>query len=261
MSFATGLHKTEGKRHFRITTRRGVWMYTLGIALLSMVLSEACVLALYLAAGRNAFHIDNAIVFAGLVPLLIATPITYWTANMSRRLANAKAELQVQADTDPLTALPNRRSFFRAAEMVLEGHQHNLTPAALLVIDADHFKELNDSYGHAIGDKALVIIADILRENFRQSDLTCRVGGEEFAVLLPGMSMQDASTVANRVVEHVNASPLQESGAIIEFSVSCGVADTSVSYDLSVLFKAADDAMYVAKSQGRNRVVLRNVAA
>lgn len=245
----------------KISTKRDVWVFALGVTLLATAVSELCILMLYLTGGTDAFHIANAVTFAVIIPLMVGLPISLIMANMSRHLANAKAELQVQADTDPLTGLTNRRSFFRSAEQVLEGHRDNLTPAALLVIDADHFKELNDSYGHAIGDRALVTIAEILRDNFRQTDLTCRVGGEEFAVLLPGMSSDDAKDIANRVVEHVNGSPLQEAGAIIEFSVSCGVADTSTSYDLSVLFKAADDAMYQAKQQGRNRVVLRSVAA
>ena len=244
----------------KINTKTDVWTFALGVTLLATMASEACIFMLYLVGGTSAFHLTNAITFAIIIPVVVGLPISLIMANMSRHLSNAKAELQVQADTDPLTGLTNRRSFFRTAEEVLDGHQHNLTPAALLVIDADHFKELNDSYGHAMGDKALVIIADILRDNFRQTDLTCRVGGEEFAVLLPGMSTEDAKGIANRVVEHVNASPLQEEGAIIEFSISCGVADTSTSYDLSVLFKAADDAMYQAKQQGRNRVVLRSVA-
>ena len=245
----------------KISTNKDVWKFTVAIAGISFTVSEICIGLLLLGGGTNAFHLYNAILFAGVVPILISAPIAYIVAGMNRTLTQAQAELQIQANTDPLTALPNRRSFFRAAEQVLSGHSYNLTPAALLVIDADHFKELNDCYGHAVGDRALVVIADVLRENFRQSDLTCRVGGEEFAVLLPGMSMADAHSVANRVVERVAATPVFEEGAIIEFSISCGIADTSAAYDLGSLFKAADDAMYLAKSQGRNRVVLRSAAA
>ena len=134
-------------------------------------------------------------------------------------------------------------------------------PVSLMVIDADHFKELNDSYGHAVGDKALVAIADILRSSFRHNDLLCRVGGEEFAVLICGMDAEQANILATRVVQRISANPLTEPGAIIEFSVSCGIADTLTSRNLPELFKAADDAMYMAKKQGRNRVVLLPRAA
>ena len=248
-------------RKLSIKSSRDVWFFTGIVAAISLTISQGFVWGLYFFAGSAAFHMQNAIIFACVVPIVISAPITYVIGRMSQNLSDAQAELQVQANTDALTQLSNRRSFFNVAQTVLEGHEHNLTPAALMVIDADHFKELNDSFGHAVGDKALKVIADILRDNFRHSDLTCRVGGEEFAVLLPGMTMTDAQSVAKRVVKSVNSAPLLEDGAIIEFSVSCGVADTSTSYDLQKLFKAADDAMYMAKSQGRNRVVIRSQAA
>ena len=245
----------------QLSQKQDIWLFTIAVAIIAAGCSVACVGLMYLIAGPEAFHVRNAFIMAAAVPLLISTPISYVVGYMSYNLHAAKEELQQLAETDALTQLPNRRSFFDLAAHVLDGHEQNLTPAALLVIDADHFKELNDSYGHAVGDQALVIIADILKDNFRHSDLTCRVGGEEFAVLLPGMSMDDAQTVANRVVEHVAQSPISEGAAIIEFSVSCGIADTSVSYDLATLFKAADDAMYMAKKQGRNRAVTRPAEA
>ena len=235
----------------RIHTHRDVWLFTAAVSLIATIAAELCVAGLYVFAGSEAFHLRNAIIMCATMPALIAVPITYFVARMSLSLAETQSELKRLAETDPLTLLPNRRSFFQAAEAVLQTGQ---PPASLLVIDADHFKELNDSYGHAVGDQALIVIADILRNNFRSDDLICRVGGEEFAVLLPGMDVQQAETLAQRVVTKVAANPISEPGAIIEFSVSCGLADTSTSMDLQVLFKAADDAMYLAKKQGRNRV-------
>lgn len=242
----------------RIRTQRDVWAFTAIVTVISILCSELGIVGLYLLAGRDGFHMYNAIIMAGLMPTVIAIPITYYVARMSLALANSQRQLKMLAATDSLTRLPNRRSFFSAAEALLADTGE---PASLLVIDADHFKELNDSYGHATGDKALCAIADILRSSFRRTDLICRVGGEEFAVLLPGTDIAQAEKMANRVVNKVAASPLSEPGAIIEYSVSCGVADTSVSQDLAALFKAADDAMYLAKQQGRNRVVLLRDAA
>ncbi|MCR9260817.1 MAG: GGDEF domain-containing protein [Pseudomonadaceae bacterium] len=242
----------------RIRTKKDVWICTASIVLISVLCALTGVLSLYLVAGVEAFHLQNVIAMAAVLPIVIASPITYYVACTSLKLTQTQAELRLLAETDDLTRLPNRRSFFRQAHAMLETQT---VPASLMVIDADHFKELNDSYGHAVGDRALVAIADILRSSFRHNDLLCRVGGEEFAVLVSGMDADQANILANRVVKKISANPLMEPGAIIEFSVSCGIADTHTSRNLPTLFKAADDAMYMAKQQGRNRVALLHRAA
>lgn len=245
----------------QIRTKRDIRIVTGSIALLAVILSELAVAALYLLGGVDAFHFDNALLFAAIVPFLISVPITAYMTRQSLYLYLAQQQLQHLADTDPLTGLPNRRSFFRTAETLLASAARQGQPCTLLVIDADYFKNLNDSYGHAVGDRALVKIAEVLREKFRDNDLLCRVGGEEFAVMLTGIDAQTALPMAERVVNAVADSPLTEDKAIIEYSVSCGIADTSSSYVLPELFKNADDAMYQAKAQGRNRVARMRVAA
>ena len=239
----------------RIQSKRDVRIVTGAVTLLCIIMSETAVGLLWIFGGPGAFGMENAFLFAGIVPILLAVPITYYMAGLSLNLSEAHRELKRLADTDPLTTLPNRRSFFGAAEAALKRAEIDRSPCTLLVIDADHFKDINDSYGHAVGDKALIAIAEVLRTNFRQSDLICRVGGEEFAVLLLGMDAHAAQPLAQRVVKAVNNSPLSEANAIIEYSVSCGMADTISSYHLPSLFKIADDAMYTAKDRGRNQVV------
>ncbi|XOV85205.1 MAG: GGDEF domain-containing protein [bacterium] len=242
----------------RIRTKKDVWICTISIVSISVISALTGVLCLYLLAGVSAFHPQNVVAMAAILPILIASPITYYVACTSLKLTHTQIELRRLAETDDLTRLPNRRSFFRQASSILEIQSE---PASLMVIDADHFKELNDSYGHAVGDKALVAIADILRSSFRANDLLCRVGGEEFAVLVAGMDARQANILATRVVNRISANPLTEPGAIIEFSVSCGIADTLTTRNLAALFKAADDAMYLAKQQGRNRVAVLPQAA
>jgi len=249
------------KNPLRIENKKGVWSFAISVTLLSIVASEFTIVMLYTFGGPEMFHVRSAATFAMIIPVLIAVPIGAAIGTMSLRLVTAQAELQRIAEEDDLTKLPNRRWFFASARLALDNANAAGRAMALLVIDADHFKQLNDSYGHAVGDKALVAIADVLRENFRDEDLVCRLGGEEFAVLVDGMPLTEAKHLATRVVEAVAANPLCEANAIIEYSVSCGIADTSSSYDLGVLFKAADDAMYLAKQRGRNRVALVSNAA
>ncbi len=245
----------------RINSSRDVAIFIVATTTLTILLTETFIGLLYFLGGREAFHVENAIIFGVLVPILICTPITYIMGRMSLALSHTQKDLRELAHTDPLTKLPNRRSFFDDAARSLEQCRITGVHATLLVIDADHFKELNDNYGHLVGDKALSNIADILRENFRHNDFLCRVGGEEFAVLLPDLDTDQAAPLAQRLLEAVCASPLCENNAIIEYSVSCGIADTRSSYDLPTLFKAADDAMYMAKKQGRNRIATFDQAA
>ena len=237
---------------------KDVWIFVGVIAAITTIASLLSILLLFLIGGEAAFNMQNAIIFASTLPLIISVPISLWFGRTGMNLTLAQTELQRLADTDPLTGLSNRRSFFADANQVVADSSK---PCALLVIDADHFKDLNDNYGHAVGDTALVNIADVLRSSFRDTDLICRVGGEEFAVLLPGASSDQATTIAQRVVDAVADSPIVAGNAIITYSVSCGVAEARRGEALADLFKRADDAMYAAKECGRNQVALHEQAA
>lgn len=245
----------------RLSKNVDVWKFVVPIAFVCIFVSELFIVGMYAIAGPEAFRFRNILIMGLVVPTLISVPITLWVARLNLKLHRAHSKLQVLADTDALTDLPNRRQFFNAAQPLLDRCAASDQQATLLIIDADHFKDLNDSYGHAAGDQALVVIADVLRETTRHSDLLSRVGGEEFAVLLPQTTAIQSHRLAERIVTNVTASPVTMEGAIIEFSVSCGIADTAVSFDLATLFTAADDAMYQAKKEGRNRVFTQTATA
>jgi two-component system cell cycle response regulator len=158
--------------------------------------------------------------------------------------------------TDPLTGFYNQRYLMR--------HLHGLTAAAqaggvaVMMVDVDHFKVINDCYGHAVGDRALKAVADTLRGRTRVFDSIARYGGEEFVVVMPGAGPQDALAAAERLrvsVEQMQFSP--EPGIVHPLTVSIGVAYTGVrSLSAELLLQAADQAMYLAKEAGRNRVQL-----
>lgn len=156
---------------------------------------------------------------------------------------------------DHLTGVANRRAFFEAAELELQRNRRAPRPTALILVDADHFKRINDRHGHPGGDAVLRQLGLVLTATFRQVDVVARVGGEEFAVLLPSSTLEGAAAVAERLRQVVQAQRVAFDGDHVEFTVSAGVtACDGGNLDLDTLMKRADQALYAAKAGGRNRI-------
>ncbi|MBR0794253.1 diguanylate cyclase [Bradyrhizobium jicamae] len=171
-------------------------------------------------------------------------------------LVRAARQLEVLATTDPLTGLFNRRHFLSAMEAEWSRFQRYYRSLSVLMVDIDHFKTVNDQFGHAAGDAAIKAVAELCINGKRKSDVVGRVGGEEFAVLLPETSMSRARTVAERIRRRIETLALPNSGAPLALTVSIGVAEAFTSMPgVDALMKAADGALYQAKAQGRNRTV------
>jgi diguanylate cyclase (GGDEF)-like protein len=175
----------------------------------------------------------------------------------SRKHAQAAAEHQ--ASTDSLTGLFNRREFYRQAETCLESALEDQSEISILMLDLDYFKRINDTYGHDAGDGVLVNLASRLRRFLRSNDLVGRIGGEEFCILLPGVSMVTARSVAERIRKGIEKQPFQINQYLLQVTVSLGLAShnpTSGAPSLPILqlIKNADQALYEAKHTGRNRV-------
>jgi diguanylate cyclase (GGDEF)-like protein len=167
--------------------------------------------------------------------------------------------LEKQAHFDFLTGLCNRRYFLEKAEAELSRSQRYESELSILMIDVDHFKRINDTYGHKSGDVVLQKIASIFQSTLRDVDIVGRMGGEEFAVLLPETRIDEALDVAERLrVEIAEASIQVDYASIIRFTVSIGIT-TKVSRNeqLDDLLLFADTALYEAKNTGRNRVILK----
>ncbi|MGQ9927242.1 MAG: diguanylate cyclase [Chloroflexaceae bacterium] len=174
-------------------------------------------------------------------------------------IQNARLFRQVQqlATLDALTGLTNRRHFLELAYYEIERAKRYHHPLSLLMIDVDHFKQFNDTYGHLVGDQALRAVSARLRDNLRENDVIGRFGGEEFIVLLPETGNEQALQVAERLRGAINAQPIATDEGEVGVSVSIGVAScTFTRQPLSVeqLLKRADDALYVAKRRGRNQI-------
>ena len=183
-----------------------------------------------------------------------------WQADQARQDAQAQreraAEFAADAERDPLTGLGNRRHLDRRCAELLPAAARDSLPLSLALLDIDHFKQVNDRHGHAVGDQVLVRVSQLLRDNTRAGDVLARHGGEEFVVVLPGMGSERAAEVCERLRKSVAASAFAEqglhSGAI---TVSIGLASAG-SYHLQGLLHAADTALYRAKREGRNRLAL-----
>jgi two-component system cell cycle response regulator len=162
------------------------------------------------------------------------------------------------AITDQLTGLHNRRYMSRHLDTLIASAQKNGKPLAFLIFDIDHFKTVNDTHGHDIGDEVLREFAGRIGANVRGIDLACRYGGEEFVVVMPDTDIQFATTVAERLRSSVETTPFTISRAPhkINITISIGIAESDIGEDSAEkLLHRADQALYRAKRDGRNRVV------
>lgn len=164
-------------------------------------------------------------------------------------------ELREQAALDPLTGIFNRRAFFEAASGRIAEAVRARQPVSLLAVDLDHFKRINDGFGHGVGDRVLRHFVRTARRELREQDTMARFGGEEFVALLPRVCVAEAEGVAERLARRFADAPLVVDGRRVEATVSVGVAELDAGRErLEGLLERADDALYRAKSRGRNQV-------
>ncbi|WNO10894.1 GGDEF domain-containing protein [Teredinibacter sp. KSP-S5-2] len=179
-------------------------------------------------------------------------PIFEHVDQLKQQVENLSNEVR----TDHLTGLYNRRHLTFALEQEIERTQRTAQPTTLVLLDLDHFKQVNDTYGHIVGDKVLIHLANILKATVRKLDIPCRYGGEEFAVILPSTSVFVGAQVAERIRQVVANSPLQIDQETLHISASLGVDALSPNCLESPqeLIDRADKQLYRAKKQGRNQV-------
>lgn len=166
-------------------------------------------------------------------------------------------DLRQQANFDPLTRTANRRAFLPVARQAIERRRQEFTPISLLMLDMDHFKRINDTYGHLAGDEVLRQVSSVLHQNVRARDMVCRYGGEEFLVLCPDTHSAEAAKIAERIRTAVEELEISYANQSLRQTVSIGFAtfpSNSAHNDLDLLIATADSGLYAAKSAGRNRV-------
>jgi diguanylate cyclase (GGDEF)-like protein/PAS domain S-box-containing protein len=168
-----------------------------------------------------------------------------------------RAQLQEQAIRDPLTGVYNRRYFAEALENETARAVREQSPFSIIILDIDHFKKINDTYGHKCGDLILRSLTDFLQENTRRSDIVCRFGGEEFVILMPDAAVDSARERAELFREEFEAMVHVYEGRQVQSTFSAGIASFPLHADLGeTLLNMADLALYQSKANGRNRVTV-----
>jgi len=195
--------------------------------------------------------VDGRLVLVSVLPGTMLCLGFLWLA-----MTHLQNELEHQSHTDVLTGLLNRRALQLAATREIAVARRHHFPLSLLLLDLDHFKQINDRHGHAGGDAALVQVAKCLTDNLRTIDLCARIGGEEFVALLPGYDGHRALEAAERIRSRIEGLSLEHRGLLLPLTTSVGVADLAPEDAvLEDLLARADRALYRAKQEGRNRVV------
>lgn len=168
-------------------------------------------------------------------------------------LEKAKTEAEILARTDPMTGLNNRRAFFSLGAQIEKIAKRHNRPFCVLMIDIDHFKRVNDTYGHDIGDKTIISLTDAILETIRDSDIAGRLGGEEFAIIIPDASKKEGLGLATRIQRNIAKILVDTPKGAFNFTVSIGISSKINNSDtLEIILKQSDNALYEAKNNGRN---------
>jgi diguanylate cyclase (GGDEF)-like protein len=212
----------------------------------------AAIVLIAVAVWPAAIHDD----WPTLAPAAVAIALVSLTALGIRALSAREHRLRLQAYVDPLTGVLNRRSFLELSSKEESRSRRRAYELAVLMVDIDHFKKINDTHGHGCGDAVIRALADLCSHALRPSDIVARYGGEEFVISLPETGLEQAQLVAERLRHSVSQATVAAEGATIRFTVSIGVAICSRDSSLAAAMRSADEALYVAKGNGRNRVEL-----
>jgi diguanylate cyclase len=237
---------------WNIRNKRTVWLGT--IAGTMFCVAAALLVDSFNFPNLNPAALRRAITVDILLPTALAGPLLFLLLRQMRQLAIARDEMAVMASTDSLTAVLNRSAFAMLTETYLAQTEANRPrPGTLLIVDADHFKSINDDFGHQVGDEALLQIASVIQAGLRPTDFVGRIGGEEFGIFLPGASRAQAVAIAERIREAVRQSAFPHTDEH-RLSISIGGVSFRKKSDYDELFKVADQCLYEAKNRGRNQV-------
>jgi diguanylate cyclase (GGDEF)-like protein len=222
------------------------------LTLLAVGVSVAAAAGIVTLAGEGEVLVASAV--AGVCCALLAPWANAFVLRLLAELSQARDELATRAVRDDLTGVHNRRYFMELAERELARARRYQTTGALLLIDADHFKQVNDTHGHDVGDEVLKAVASCLKDMTRYHDVVARLGGEEFAVVTPNMDSELLGKFAERIRKAVANMSVLSGNVRLKITTSVGLAVWDRKETAEEFYRRADRQLYEAKRQGRNRV-------
>jgi diguanylate cyclase len=237
-----------------IQTSKQVWLYTLAVSAIAIAVPVIVVGGLMSAIPQMPFiAILFGVTLAFLIPLLIAPPLSFLMISMLKQQTETIQRVDEHVRYDMLTGALNRSHF-------LDSVRGRKSSGILMIVDADHFKQVNDTRGHAAGDEALCILVRALSDTVAPKGIVGRMGGEEFGVFLPATDLQDGARMADRLCRNIEALDMIVGGKLLKMTVSIGVMLHKQSYTIGHSMKIADERLYIAKNAGRNRYVISDTA-
>ena len=203
-------------------------------------------------------NIWAALIISSLVPLIIAPIVNWQVIGLALKVYKLEEEMRHLATYDALTGLLGRRAFLEQSTHCLNLAKREGIPFSLMIVDLDHFKKINDKYGHMGGDRVLETFGKTILKISRKSDLAGRFGGEEFAFFLPNTSAEQAFQFANRLLESINQTEIDFNDQRIQYTASIGLISTPFSKmeNIEELINLADKTLYKAKENGRNQICI-----
>lgn len=189
-----------------------------------------------------------------LVNIILCLIAEYFRFQSYVELSNINIEKQQLANTDPLTKLTNRRFLHTVFKEIARQSPHDYYPLSAFQVDVDHFKLINDNYGHDVGDKMLKHISSCFKNCTREGDILCRTGGEEFLIIIPKSSPTDAQVIAEKIRSFIEHHPLNIEEKLISITISIGLVSVLTPDELEEQLVIADKLLYQAKNNGRNRI-------
>ena len=206
-------------------------------------------------------HLLREMLVSSAVPAVIVPVAVYWFMRLLYDLEAARAELLQVATTDSVTQIHNRNYFWARLNAEVTRTQREHIPLSLILIDLDHFKSINDGQGHTAGDFVLYDVAQTIRCLVRPYDVVARYGGDEFVLLMPGIAIRDACTIAERIRDAVSSLSVPCGESVLNITVSIGIACCADTEDERSLIERTDAALYKAKRDGRNRWACATISA